>query len=191
MGTPFNTYQVPYNQQQIQNYAKNQQYHNNSFTEQSSKAPQQDATAIIEQLQQLLLPQKNSVHQVNEVKTMTRQPGTTWDLKAAAELPTAKSTQETTSNATKPECPLTTQDKTKQPPHCVHQRAKTTHSSSQSKATKTIHKPPNREKTKQKNTEDHKGQPKLVVRPTWTERTEDPQGQKSHQEILSVHIDNT
>ena len=93
MGTPFSTYQVPYNQQQNQNYAQNQQYHNNSFTKQSSKTPKQDATAIIEQLRQLLLPQKNSAHQVNEVKAMTPQPGTTWDLKAAAELPTAQEDQ--------------------------------------------------------------------------------------------------
>ena len=95
------------------------------------------------------------------------------------------------SNTTKPECPPTMQDKTKQPPHCGHQRADTTHSSSQSKATKTIHKPPNRAKTKQKNTEDHKGQPKLVIGPTWREKTEEPQEQKSHEEIMSVHIDDT
>ena len=68
MGASFNMYQVPYSQQQNQSYTQNQQYHNNSVTEQSSKTPQQDTTAIIEQLQQLLLPQKNSVHQVNEVK---------------------------------------------------------------------------------------------------------------------------
>ena len=80
MGTPFNMYQVPYNQQQNQSYTENQRYHSNLFAEQSSKTPQQDATAIIEQLQQLLLPQKNSAHQVNEVKAMTPQPGTTWDL---------------------------------------------------------------------------------------------------------------
>ena len=92
MGTPFNTYQVPHNQQQNQNYTQNQQYYN-SFTEQSSKTPQQDATAIIEQLWQLLLPQKNSVHQVNKVKAMMPQPGTTWDLKAAAQLPTAQEDQ--------------------------------------------------------------------------------------------------
>ena len=93
MGAPLNTYQVPYSQLQNQSYAQNQQYHNNSVAEQSSKTPQQDATAIIEQLQQLLLPQKNSVHQVNEVKAMMPQPGTTWDLKAAAELPTAQEDQ--------------------------------------------------------------------------------------------------
>ena len=57
MGAPFNTYQVPYHQQQTLNYSQNQQYHNNSFAEHNSKTPQQDATAIIEQLQQLLLPQ--------------------------------------------------------------------------------------------------------------------------------------
>ena len=122
MGTPFNMYQVPYNQQQNQTYAQNQQYHSNSFAEQSSKTPQQDATAIIEQLQQ---------------------------------------------------------------------RAETTHSPSQSKATKTIHKSPDGAKTKQKNTEDHQGQPESMVRPTQTEKTEEPQEQKSHEEILSVHIDDT
>ena len=62
MGAPFNMYQVPHNKQQNQNYSQNQQYHNNSFAKQNSKTPQQDATAIIEQLRQLLLPQKNSVH---------------------------------------------------------------------------------------------------------------------------------
>ena len=93
MGVPFNTYQVPYNQQQNQNYQQNQQYHNNSFAEQNSKVQQQDTTAIIEQLKQLLLPQKNSVHQVNKVKAMAPQPGTTWDLKAATELPTAQEDQ--------------------------------------------------------------------------------------------------
>ena len=90
MGAQFNTYQVPYHQQQTPNHSQNQQYHNNSFAEQNSKTPQQDATAIIEQLQQLLLPQKTSTHQVNEVKAVMPQPGTTWDLKAAAELPTAQ-----------------------------------------------------------------------------------------------------
>ena len=93
MGTPFNMYQVPYNQQQNQSYIQNQQYHSNSFTKQSSKTPQQDATAIIEQLRQLLLPQKNSAHQVNEVRATMPQPGTTWDLKAAAEQPMAQEDQ--------------------------------------------------------------------------------------------------
>ena len=77
MGAPFNTYQVPYNQQQNQTYAQNQQYHNNSFIEQNSKTPQPDTTAIMEQLKQLLLAHKNPVHQVNEVKVVTPQPGTT------------------------------------------------------------------------------------------------------------------
>ena len=93
MGAPFPTYQVPYNQQQNQMYTQNQQYHNNSFAEQSSKTPQSDATAILEQLKQLLLTHKNPLHQVNEVKAMAPQPGTTWDLKAAAELPTAQEDQ--------------------------------------------------------------------------------------------------
>ena len=86
-------YQVPYHQHQNQNYSQNQQYHNNSFAKQNSKTPQPNTTAIIEQLRQLLLPQKNPVHQVNKVKAMTPQPGTTWDLKAAAELPTAQEDQ--------------------------------------------------------------------------------------------------
>ena len=93
MGAPFNTYQVPYNQQQNQTYAQNQQHHNNLFTEQSSKTPQPDTTTIMEQLKQLLLAHKNPVHQVNEVKLTTPQLGTTWDLNAAAELPTAQEDQ--------------------------------------------------------------------------------------------------
>ena len=93
MGAPFNTYQVLYNQQQNKMYTQNQQYRNNSFTEQSSKTPEPDATAIMEQLKKLLLAHRNPVHQVNEVKVMTPQPGTTWDLKAAAELPTAQEDQ--------------------------------------------------------------------------------------------------
>ena len=91
----------------------------------------------------------------------------------------------------KPECPPTAQNETKQPQHGGHQRTKTTHNLSQSKATKTIHKSPNGEKTKQKNTKDNKGQPKSIIGPTWTEKTEEPQEQKYHKEILSVHIDNT
>ena len=93
MGAPFNTYQVPYNQQQNQMYAQDQQHHNNSFTEQSSKTPQPNATAIMEQLKQLLLAYKNPMHQVNEVKVTTPQSGTMWDLKAAAELPTVQEDQ--------------------------------------------------------------------------------------------------
>ena len=93
MGAPFNTYQVPYNQQQHLSYAQNQQYHNNSFAEQSSKTQQQDVTAIIEQLRQLLLPWKNPAHEVNKARAMMPQSGTTWDFKAAAELPTAAEEQ--------------------------------------------------------------------------------------------------
>ena len=72
-----------------------------------------------------------------------------------------------------------------------HQRAKTTNNASQSKATRTIHKPPNEAKTKQKSTKDHEGQPEMVARPNLPEKTEQPQEQKSHKEILSVHIDDT
>ena len=89
------------------------------------------------------------------------------------------------------ERPPTTQDKTKQPLQNGHHRAENTNSSSQSKATKNIHKSLNGAKTKQKNTEDHQGQPESVVRPKQSGKTEKPQEQKSHEEILSVHIDDT
>ena len=91
----------------------------------------------------------------------------------------------------KPERPLTTQDKTEQLLQNGHQRAESTNNVGQSKATRTIHKSPNRAKTKQKNTKDHEGQPKSVARPKLSEKTEEPQEQKSHKEILSVHIDDT
>ena len=91
----------------------------------------------------------------------------------------------------KSECPPTTQDQTKQPLQNGHQRAGNTISLSQSKATKTIHKSPNGAQTKQKNTEDHQGQPESVMRPKQSGKMEVPQEQKSHEEILSVHIDDT
>ena len=89
------------------------------------------------------------------------------------------------------ECPLTTPDETEQLLQNGHQRAKTANNASQSKATRTIHKSPNGAKTKQKSTKDHKGQPEMVARPKLPEKTEEPQEQKSHEEILSVHIDDT
>ena len=89
------------------------------------------------------------------------------------------------------EHPLTTQDETKQPLQNGHQRAKNTNSESQCKATKTIHKSSYGAKTKQKSTEDHQGQLESVVRPKQSGKTEEPQEQKSHEEILSVHIDDT
>ena len=54
---------------------------------------QSDAAALVEKLQQLLLAHENPAHQENKVKVMTPQPGTTWDLKAAAELPTTQEDQ--------------------------------------------------------------------------------------------------
>ena len=83
------------------------------------------------------------------------------------------------------------QDKTEQPLQNGHQRAENMNNASQSKATRTIHKPPNGARTKQKNTEDHEGQPELVARPKPSDKTEESQEQKSHKEILSVHIDDT
>ena len=46
-------------------------------------------------------------------------------------------------------------------------------------------------KTTQKNTKDHEGQPESVTRPKLPEKTEKSQEQKSHEEILSFHIDDT
>ena len=89
------------------------------------------------------------------------------------------------------ECPPTTQGETKQPPHYGHQRADTTYTSSQNMASKTIHKSPNGASSKHMDTKDHKGQPNSVSRPAQTEKTEEPQEQKRHEEILSVHIDDT
>ena len=91
----------------------------------------------------------------------------------------------------KPECPLTTQDETEQLLQNGHQRAETTNNASQSKATRTIHKSPNGVKTKQKSTKDHEGQPEMVTRPKLPEKMKESQEQKSHEEILSVHIDDT
>ena len=95
------------------------------------------------------------------------------------------------SNVTKPECPLTTQGETKLSPHYGHQRANTMYTSSQNTASKTVHKSPNGANSKHRDTKYHKGQPNLVSRPTWTEKTEEPQEQKCHEVILSVNIDDT
>ena len=91
----------------------------------------------------------------------------------------------------KPECPLTTQDETEQSLQNGHQRAKITNNGSQNKATRTIHKSLDRAKSKQKSTKDQEGQPEPVARPKLPEKTEEPQEQKNHEEILSFHIDNT
>ena len=95
MGTPFSTFQpVPYNHQQNQLYTQNQQYHNNSFAEkQNNVTPQLDATALLKKLRKLILMHKNPAHHVNEVQVVTPKPSTTWDLKAAAELPATQEDQ--------------------------------------------------------------------------------------------------
>ena len=91
----------------------------------------------------------------------------------------------------KSECPMTMPDETKQLLHYSHQRAKNTDNACQSQATRSTHKPPNGAITKQINTKDHEGQLEVVVRPKQSETTEEPQEQKIHEKILSVHIDNT
>ena len=57
------------------------------------------------------------------------------------------------------------QDETEQPLQNGYQRAENMNNTSQSKATRTIHKTPNGAKTKQKNIEDREGQPESVARP--------------------------
>ena len=78
-----------------------------------------------------------------------------------------------------------------QPPHNGHQRTNTTHISSQSMANEVMHKLPSRANSKYSNKRDCKGQHNSVNRPAWTEKTEEPQKHKHHEEILSVHIDDT
>ena len=84
------------------------------------------------------------------------------------------------------ECPLTTQDETKQPLQNGHQRAENTNSSSQSKATKIIHKSPNGAKTKPPRSTRIGHETKTIRKDR-----EKAEKQKSHKEILSVHIDDT
>ena len=91
----------------------------------------------------------------------------------------------------KPERPLTTQNEKNQLLQNGHQRAKTLNNTSQSKVNITTNKPLNGAKTKQKNTKDHKGQPEVVARQKLPGKMEEPQEQRSHKEILSVHIDDT
>ena len=87
-----------------------------------------------------------------------------------------------------PRSPPDYEGEIKESPHYSHQRADSTNSSSQNMMNKITHKPPNGANT---NTMDHKGQNNLVSRPERTEKTEEPQEQKHHEEILSVQIDDT
>ena len=89
------------------------------------------------------------------------------------------------------ECPPTMQGEIKQSPHHGHHRADITYISSQNTASKIMHKTPSRANSKYSNTKDRKGQRNPVSRPAWTEKTEEAQEQKHHEEILSVHIDDT
>ena len=92
---------------------------------------------------------------------------------------------------TKLERQMTTPDETKQLLHYGHQRAKNMDNACQSQATRSTHKPPNGAITKQINMKDHEGQLEVVIRPKQSETAEEPQEQKSDEEILSVYIDNT
>ena len=83
------------------------------------------------------------------------------------------------------------QGEKKQSPHNGHQRAGTRHISSQNMANKVKHISPSGTNSKYSNTKDHKGQHKLVSRTAQMEKTEEPQEHKCHEEILSVHIDDT
>ena len=87
--------------------------------------------------------------------------------------------------------PLTTQGKGNQSPHNGHQSANTMHISSQSKANGVNHILSNKANAKHSNEKDHNGQHKLVNRPVQIKQTEELQEHKHHEEILSVHIDDT
>ena len=91
----------------------------------------------------------------------------------------------------KSERPPTTQDEAKQLHQNGLQRAENTDKARKSQATRSTHKSPNGAITKQINMKDHEGQLEAVVRPKQSETTEELQEQKSHEEILSVHIDDT
>ena len=81
------------------------------------------------------------------------------------------------------------QGEKKQSPHNNHQRADTMHISSQNMTNKVAHKLPSG--TNSKYSKDRYGQHNSVSRPAQTGKTEEPQEHKCHEEILSVHIDNT
>ena len=97
----------------------------------------------------------------------------------------------TDTDSNEPTMPPTMQDEENQSPHNGHQRANTMHISSQSMPNKVTHKLPSRTNSKYSNKKDHKGQHNSVSRPAWTEKTKEPQEHKCHEEILSVHIDDT
>ena len=92
MGAPFSTHhQVPYRYQSNQLQTQNSQQRTNSFTEnKSNMMTQTDTAVLVEQLQKLLNIYKRQNHQVNDIQVVTPQPSTTWDLKTAAELPSAQ-----------------------------------------------------------------------------------------------------
>ena len=94
-------------------------------------------------------------------------------------------------DSNKPGTPLTTQGEENQSPHNGHQRANTTHISSQSKANGVNHILSNKANAKHSNEKDHNSQHKSVNRPAQIKQPEEPQEHKCHEEILSVHIDDT
>ena len=205
MGTPFSTYQqVPYNQQQNQAYTqkKNQQYHNNSFADkQNNQTSQSDATALVEKQQPLLLAHKKSSSPSKQSKggdTTTRyyvgpqsSHGTTYHTGGPVGVTNCWEYPEHNTNGNEPGTPPTMQGEIKQPPHHGYQRADITYISSQNMASKITHKTPTGANSKYSSTKDCKGQHNPVSRPAETEKTEEPQEQKCHEEILSVHIDDT
>ena len=117
--------------------------------------------------------------------------GTTYNTGGPVKVTSHWEYPESNANNNKPGIPPTMQGETKQSPHHGHQRANTTYSPSQNTASKITHELPRGANSKYSNTNDHKGQHNLVSRPAWTEKTEEPQEHKCHEEILSVHIDVT
>ena len=94
-------------------------------------------------------------------------------------------------DSNKPGMPPTMQGEENQSPHNGHQRANTMHISSQSKANGVNHILSNKANAKHSNKKDHNGQHKLVNRPAQIKQMEELQEHKCHEEILSVHIDDT
>ena len=94
-------------------------------------------------------------------------------------------------DSNKPRTPPTMEGEENHSPHTGHQRANTTHISSQSKANKVNHKLPNKANSKHLNKKDYKGQHNSVSRSAQIKQTEEPQEHKRHKKILSVQINDT
>ena len=83
-------------------------------------------------------------------------------------------------NSNEPRMPPTMQGEENQSPHNGHQRANTTHISSQIKANGVNHILSNKANAKHSNEKDHNSQHKLVNRPAQIKQIEEPQEHKCY-----------